>query len=110
MQGQSSSGGTSAKEIPGSEKGYEKTNDNQTEDKSSTNPGASEQNPGTSRTTEDVTGTGEERGQTAGTDTETIDPAGKAEGQQNDDPTIRNPSGDDLSQGIRGDEGSGRGI
>ncbi len=79
-------------------------------DKSSTNPGAFEQNPGTSRQTEDVTGTGEERGQTAGTDTETIDPGAAAEGRQDDNPTIRNPSGDDLSQGIDGDEGSGRGF
>lgn len=110
MQAQSSSGGTSTKDMPKSEKGYGKNQDNMAQDKSSANPGASEQNPGTSRTTEDVTGTREERGQTAGTDTETIDPGSAAEGKQDDNPTIRNPSGDDLSQGIDGDEGSGRGI
>jgi len=45
------------------------------------NPGTTEQNPGTSRQNESA-----------------------------QDTPIRNPSGDDLSQGIEGDEGSGRRI
>ena len=65
------------------------------------NPGRSEQNPGTSRgQQEDRTGTGEERG---GTNDEAV-----REPDDNTDSTIRNPSGEDLSDAIDGDEGSGR--
>jgi hypothetical protein len=86
------------REFPESEKGFEQDRDKQNEgtgsgrqqDRSSTgtgtgtapqNPGTSTQNPGTSQQDQSTT-----------------------------DSTIRNPSGDDLSQGIEGDEGSGRGI
>jgi hypothetical protein len=93
MQGQSNPG---QKDFPESEKGFEHDRDKQRQggsqqDRGSTgtgtatgtapqNPGTTEQNPGTSRQ------------------------------NQSTDTPIRNPSGEDLSDGIDGDEGSGRGI
>jgi hypothetical protein len=99
MQGQSK---PEQKDFPESEKGFERDKDKKQgqrsggsgshQDKGTSgsgaatgtapqNPGTIEQNPGTSR-----------------------------QDQSTADTPIRNPSGDDLSEGIDGDEGSGRRI
>jgi hypothetical protein len=98
MQGQSDPG---QRDFPESEKGFEQDKDKQGQGPGQRgsqrdtgtsgsgaatgtapqNPGTIEQNPGTSRQSESTT-----------------------------DTPIRNPSGEDLSEGIDGDEGSGRGI
>ena len=38
------------------------------------------------------------------------DPNTLETGQEDEDPRLRNPSGDDLGDALEGDEGSGRGI
>ncbi len=85
MQGQSEP----KREFPESEKGFEQERDRQKQDRgpgrTGTAPGKAPQNP----------------------ETATQDPGRSG---SSTDSMIRNPSGDDLSEGIEGDEGSGRRI
>jgi len=98
------------KDFPGSESGYKKDDPNkqgggagtatgrslENQDSTGTapqNPGTAQQNPGTSNKDEDVTGDATEK-----------------TGQGNTNDGVRNPSGDDLSNAVDGDEGSGRGF
>jgi hypothetical protein len=89
MQGQSEP----KREFPESEKGFEQERDKQRQGE-----GGQPQDRGS-------TGTG------TATGTAPQDPGTTQQDQSTtQDTPIRNPSGDDLSQGIEGDEGSGRGI
>jgi hypothetical protein len=93
MQGQSNPG---QRDFPESEKGFEQDRDKQRQG-TQTGPGSSQQDRGST-------------GRGAGTATGTAPQnPGTTEPQSTDTP-IRNPSGDDLSEGIEGDEGSGRRI
>jgi hypothetical protein len=95
--------GNKQNQVPESEKGFEQVRD--------------KQGPGTGQA-----GSQQDRGSTGtgtGTATSTApqnpvtaeqDPGTSRQNQSTTDAPIRNPSGDDLSQGIEGDEGSGRGI
>ena len=73
------------KDFPESEKGFEQERDRQPQDRGST-------------------GTGTATGKAP------PNPRTSQQDQDNTPSIIRNPSGDDLSEGIEGDEGSGRGI
>ena len=101
---------TKTNDFPESESGYKKDDSNKRgggagtatgrsmENKDSTgkapqNPGTARQNPGTSGKNEDITGDATEQS-----------------GQGNNGDGVRNPSGDDLSNAVDGDEGSGRGF
>jgi|SoiMethySBSTD1v2_1073268.scaffolds.fasta_scaffold45888_7 hypothetical protein len=88
MQGQSEP----KREFPESEKGFEQERDRQKQDwgpgRTGTAPGKAPQNP----------------------ETATLDPGKSGQNQSSTDSIVRNPSGDDLSEGIEGDEGSGRRI
>ena len=93
MQGQSEP----EREFPESEKGFEQERDKQ------------RQGEGSSQQDRSSTGTG--TGTATGTAPQNPGTERQNPGTSPDqDSTIRNPSGDDLSQGIEGDEGSGRGI
>lgn len=98
------------KDFPESESGYKKNDSNKhgggagtatgrsIENQDSTgkapqNAGTTQQNPGTFGKNEDITGDGTEQS-----------------GQGNTSDGVRNPSGDDLSNAVDGDEGSGRGF
>jgi hypothetical protein len=94
MQGESN---PREKDFPESEKGFEQPRDKQGQ---GTGPGQNRP-PQDRGSTGTVTGTA--------TETAPQDP-GTTEPQSTTDKPIRNPSGDDLSQGIEGDEGPGRGI
>ena len=100
----------STKHFPASESGYKKDDSTKqgggagtatgrsVENQDSTgtapqNPGTAQQNPGTSGKGQDITGDATERS-----------------GQGDTDEGVRNPSGDDLSNAVDGDEGSGRGF
>ncbi|PYS89429.1 MAG: hypothetical protein DMF62_07235 [Acidobacteria bacterium] len=100
----------STKDFPDSESGYEKDDSTkqgggagtatgrslENQDSTGTapqNPGTAQQNPGTSGKDEDITGDATERS-----------------GHGNTSDGVRNPSGDDLSNAVDGDEGSGRGF
>lgn len=91
MQGQSEP----KREFPESEKGFE-----QERDKQKQGTGKGESGPTQDRGS---TGTG------TATGTAPQNP-GATEPQSTTDKPIRNPSGEDLSQGIEGDEGPGRGV
>lgn len=96
-------------DFPESESGYKKDDSNKIggagtatgrslENKDSTgkapqNPGTTQQNPGTSGKDVDMTGDATEQS-----------------GQGDTSDGVRNPSGDDLSNAVDGDEGSGRGF
>lgn len=112
------------KQAPGTERPYEQGDIENPE-----NPGRAEQNPGTSRQEEDISdrgeyGQGSDNGGTGITDqghaggtTTGISEQGRGEPSptvdnpaKNDDAAVRNPSGDDISEGVEGDEGTGRGF
>jgi len=79
-------------DFPESEKGFEQEPNRQPQDRGASGTGA-------------ATGTVPERPKPV---TQNRDKSGQDQGST--DPIIRNPSGDDLSEGIEGDEGSGQGI
>jgi hypothetical protein len=98
------------KDYPESESGYKKADSNKQsggagtatgrsmENQDSTgkapqNPGTAQQNPGTTGKGADITGDATEQS-----------------GQDSTTNGVRNPSGDDLSNAVDGDEGSGRGF
>ncbi len=101
---------TKTKDSPESESGYKKDDSSkqsggagtatgrslENQDSTGTapqNPGTAQQNPGTFGKDEDITGDATERS-----------------GQESTTDEVRNPSGDDLSNAVDGDEGSGRGF
>jgi len=96
MQGQSNPG---QRDFPESERGFEQDRDKQ------------RQSQGGSQKDSGQTGTGTATG-TAPQNPGTIEqnPGTSRQSQPTTDTPIRNPSGEDLSEGIDGDEGSGRGI
>ena len=99
MQGQSNPG---QRDFPESEKGFEQ--DRNKKQGPGSGQSGSQQNKGTS-------GSGAATG-TAPQNPGTIEqnPGTSRQDQSTTDAPIRNPSGEDLSEGIDGDEGSGRGI
>jgi hypothetical protein len=98
MQGQND---PKQREFPESEKGFEQGKDRQGQGPGTQEDRGSQQDRGTGTGTGTATGTAP---QNPGTERQN---PGTSPDQ---DSTIRNPSGDDLSEGIEGDEGSGRGI
>jgi len=98
MQGQSNPG---QRGFPESEKGFEQDRDKQ---RQGSGQRGSQQDRGS-------TGTGTATGtapQDLGSTEQNL--GSSRQNQSTTDTPIRNPSGDDLSEGIEGDEGSGRGF
>ena len=102
MQGQND---PKQREFPESEKGFEQGKDRQGQGPGTQEDRGSQQDRGTGTGTGTATGTAPQNPGTA-----EQNPGTSRQDQSATDAPIRNPSGDDLSQGIEGDEGSGRGI